>query len=537
MKVVSAKEIPKYYTGIIEDDDENMVWYSNGNHHRIGGPACEYIDGEKRWYICGKLHRLDGPAIEFPNGNQSWFINGIQHKKEEFIKKKEEFIKKFQEMNTAKQKPEEKILRLKDGESVPEDYTGIIEYPNGDKAWFKNRIFHRENGPAIEYKNGSKHWYIGGSLHRKDGPAIENAYGHKEWHINGKLHRLSGPAFEWSDGKKEWYIEGKEYKEEDFNKKIQEMNMLKTKETVLKVDVGQKPPSDYTGIVEYSNGTKIWYKEGRFHREDGPAREWPNGSKEWWRNGEQHRSDGPAVEESKGTKRWMENGRYHRFGGPAIEREDGTKEWYLFGKNYFSKEEYDQKSFEIAFRIVPSGQKQIISKLIQKENSTITDNIFDSFKVDSKLVVKRTVARKIVKIISGMFVSMLSVGKIKKQQVSLRSNIEKFLSTRDGEAILGIMLGSLLPLVLNQLPQKYHSIATEMSQEFRVEGMTHFTTLLADFVTGPMFQTAKSSMIDILEEASSEKSQIRVELPNKELVEINDDIDHNPSNLKIMVIT
>jgi type I restriction enzyme M protein len=30
-------------------------------------------------------------------------------------------------------------------------------------------------------------------------------------------------------------------------------------------------PKDYTGIVEYSYGTKYWYKEGKLHREDGPA--------------------------------------------------------------------------------------------------------------------------------------------------------------------------------------------------------------------------------------------------------------------------
>jgi hypothetical protein len=46
-------------------------------------------------------------------------------------------------------------------------------------------------------------------------------------------------------------------------------------------------------IDHWSN--KRWYKEGRFHREDGPAIEYANGDKSWHKNGELHREDGPAV--------------------------------------------------------------------------------------------------------------------------------------------------------------------------------------------------------------------------------------------------
>jgi len=70
-----------------------------------------------------------------------------------------------------------------------------------DKFWYKNGKLHRDDGPAVEYKNGIKFWY-------------------KE----GKLHRLDGPAREWVYRAKEWWIEGKFYTEEEFNKKIKEMN-------------------------------------------------------------------------------------------------------------------------------------------------------------------------------------------------------------------------------------------------------------------------------------------------------------------------
>jgi hypothetical protein len=55
-------------------------------------------------------------------------------------------------------------------------------------------------------------------------------------------------------------------------------------------------PKNFTGVAEYPNGTKHWYKEGKLHREDGPAVEWIIGYKEWWVEGLRHRTDGPAIE-------------------------------------------------------------------------------------------------------------------------------------------------------------------------------------------------------------------------------------------------
>jgi hypothetical protein len=36
----------------------------------------------------------------------------------------------------------------------------------------------------------------------------------------------------------------------------------------------------------YSNGDKIWYLNGKLHREDGPACEYFNGAKYWYIHGE-----------------------------------------------------------------------------------------------------------------------------------------------------------------------------------------------------------------------------------------------------------
>jgi hypothetical protein len=61
-------------------------------------------------------------------------------------------------------------------------------------------------------------------------------------------------------------------------------------------------------IIESVAGTKVWYFNGKLHREDGPAVEYPNGTKVWYFNGVLHREDGPAIEFPDGNKYWYING-------------------------------------------------------------------------------------------------------------------------------------------------------------------------------------------------------------------------------------
>ena len=51
-----------------------------------------------------------------------------------------------------------------------------------------------------------------------------------------------------------------------------------------------------------------WFKEGKRHREDGPALEWADGHKIWYKEGKVHREDGPALEWADDTKSWYLNG-------------------------------------------------------------------------------------------------------------------------------------------------------------------------------------------------------------------------------------
>ena len=81
--------------------------------------------------------------------------------------------------------------------------------------------------------------------------------------------------------------------------------------------------------VEYADGSKHWMMNGELHREDGPAAEMHNGTKQYWLNGKMHRYDGPAVECADGSKHWMLNGFHHREDGPAFEGATGETQWFL----------------------------------------------------------------------------------------------------------------------------------------------------------------------------------------------------------------
>ena len=62
----------------IERANGSKFWYFKGMRHRVDGPAIEYADGEKRWYFKNMLHRVDGPAIEYADGEKQYWYNGKQ---------------------------------------------------------------------------------------------------------------------------------------------------------------------------------------------------------------------------------------------------------------------------------------------------------------------------------------------------------------------------------------------------------------------------------------------------------------------------
>ena len=120
---------------------------------------------------------------------------------------------------------------------------------------------------------------------------------------------------------------------------------------------------------------KFYYKDGTtssiddnskaLHRTDGPAIEYANGDKYWFIDGRQHRTDGPAAEYADGSKYWWVDGKCHRIDGPAVELASGTKEWRIDDK-YYTEENFNKlieevKQLPLALRLI--DPKEWVRKL------------------------------------------------------------------------------------------------------------------------------------------------------------------------------
>jgi len=82
----------------------------------------------------------------------------------------------------------------------------------------------------------------------------------------------------------------------------------------------------------------------------------PDGTKEWFLNGKYHREDGPAFERPNGEKFWYLHGNLHREDGPAIEYPDGEKCWFLKDEEVTWEQVFRQaKTPEIELRILSAA--------------------------------------------------------------------------------------------------------------------------------------------------------------------------------------
>lgn len=127
------------------------------------------------------------------------------------------------------------------------------------------------------------------------------------------------------------------------------------------------------GKVNYHDGSIEWYKDGKHHREDGPAVVHPDGSSWWFINGKRHREDGPAVVYSNGKKEWWVNGKRHREDGPAVIHLNGSGEWWLNGERLYKE---DFTSLEMIERMCAHGLftvEELLDIISTEESITSTE--------------------------------------------------------------------------------------------------------------------------------------------------------------------
>lgn len=84
--------------------------------------------------------------------------------------------------------------------------------------------------------------------------------------------------------------------------------------------------ADVDVILRVGWNSAVWYKNGRVHRDGGPATE-TDITRRWYMNGNLHREDGPAVEQQDGSqihRVWYLNG--HPTGERTLEELPWPKE-------------------------------------------------------------------------------------------------------------------------------------------------------------------------------------------------------------------
>jgi hypothetical protein len=96
---------------------------------------------------------------------------------------------------------------------------------------------------------------------------------------------------------------------------------------------------EYTVRIN-SRGDRRWCKPGTYilHRLDGPAVEYADGTRQWWVDGKLHRLDGPAVEYADGSREWWVDDKLHRLDGPAYEGASGSRWWFIEGEKIAERE-------------------------------------------------------------------------------------------------------------------------------------------------------------------------------------------------------
>ena len=414
---------------------------------------------------------------------------------------REEILRLFEvaKNRNIDEKVKMKTIKTDNWGVLPKDFTGILEYSDRAKFWYKEGNLHREDGSAVEMSNGMKCWFKEGKVHRVDGPAVEYPCGEKLWYKDDKRHRIDGPAIEKPDGYKEWWLDGKEYSEKDWKAKVQELKEPKVK--TIKINNWSEIPESFTGVAEWPDGTKYWYKEGMLHREDGPAAEYSDGIKYWYKEGLWHREDGPAIEGIGGHKEWYKEGKCHRLDGPAVERQDGSKFWYkndnlhredgpAVEKSNGDKEwwiEGKLHRLDGPAREYSDGHKEWWNegKKLSLVESVATEQILGASKTKpSKVrqVAIRVASRQVIKHVGSLITKTLTQG----FKTSESQKLISWFKSEAGSAVLMVLVGKILPRFEALLPEEYKPLFSEIAEEIEIETMVDLTDGIVDSIAAAM---------------------------------------------------
>ncbi len=84
-----------------------------------------------------------------------------------------------------------------------------------------------------------------------------------------------------------------------------------------------------SGMFKFPDGSVEFYRDGKRHREDGPAVLTADGGLLWYCEDRLHRDDGPAVQDADGDLGWYHHGKLHRPDGPPLVMNKGARtQWF-----------------------------------------------------------------------------------------------------------------------------------------------------------------------------------------------------------------
>ena len=178
----------------------------------------------------------------------------------------------------------------------------IYDEHRRNEYWFHNDVLHCDGGAAVTRMIMEE---------REDG-TLEQVDIESYWYTDGKLHsqNVGGylfPAVHYmEEGVHKWYKDGKKHRDDG-------PALIKNCRYEWWIN-GNPHREQAPAIIDH--GDMVWLKHGLIHRKDGPAIVRANGDMEWWIRGKRHRIGGPAVI-TKNKKCWMFSGILHRLNGPA----------------------------------------------------------------------------------------------------------------------------------------------------------------------------------------------------------------------------
>lgn len=228
-------------------------------------------------------------------------------------------------------------------------------------------------------------------------------------------------------------------------------------------------------------------------------------------NGKEHCETGPAKV-------------LYKYNSDSDTFTPAEEHYFLNGKRFSSKEEWTK-----AVEVLNKEKEAVTSRGLtvpatvatvnhrsetptKKEKSTMS-KVLDTVKKDGREVAKRVVVTKATEAVTSALANMISPGNDKKAS-STRKSVEEALKTPGGRAVVSFMMGAIVPVVEDKIPEKYRAVVSEGGQEARVQAEVYFTGAIVEQLAKPAMKAAlggiQSSLDKVIE---SETTEVRADLP------------------------